>query len=131
MHIGGRSRQGKEDQKEKIAAQRSKYTRPVDGKWKSNPKAKEKGREAKHTTCWEGEGHGSCGSINRWRNGNQIRKQKKGEGKHNIPHAGKGTATGPAAASTDGDVGDDGAHEQDANAESEQREGRLQASGLI
>jgi hypothetical protein len=95
MHIGERSGQGKEDQKKKIAAQRSEYTRPMDGKLKSNL------------------------------------KRKKGEGKQYIPCAGKGRAMGPATTSTDGDGGDDGAHEQDANAESERREGRLQASGPI
>jgi hypothetical protein len=63
--------------------------------------------------------------------GNQIRKRKKGEEKQNVPRARKGRTTGPAAASTDGNGGDDGAHKQDANAESEQREGRLQAGGPI
>jgi hypothetical protein len=82
MHTGGRSEQGKADQKKK-----------------------QQHEEANTRGLW-------------MEKGNQIRKRNKGEEKRNVPRSRKGTTTGPAEASTDGNGGNDGAHEQDANPKS-------------
>jgi hypothetical protein len=57
--------------------------------------------------------------------GNEIQKRKKGEEKHNIPRARKCRTTGPVAASTDANDGDNGAHDQDANAKSGEKGGEV------
>jgi hypothetical protein len=63
--------------------------------------------------------------------GNQIRKRKKEEENHNVPHTRKGRTMGPVVASMMEKAETTERTSRTQKGKAERREGRLQACGLI